>query len=87
MGIDLPRTPEVFEEKTSWRLPEQRPGSGWDFREDTFEGRRCENYSSAKDFKAEVMITLEDQTARGQIAKMTEAEAISPTETASPSHL
>jgi hypothetical protein len=77
VGVDLPRTPGVFEEKTTWRLPEQRPGSGWDFAEDTFEGRRCENYSSAKDFKAEVMITLEDQTARGQIAKMTEAEAIS----------
>jgi hypothetical protein len=76
VGTDLPRTPDVFEEKTAWRLPEQRPGSGWDFSEDTFEGMRCDNYASAKQFRAEVLTTLEDQTARGQIAKMTEAEAI-----------
>ncbi len=76
VGVELPRTPVVFEEKQKWSLPEQAPHSGWSFDEDTFVGAKCQNYTSAKDFAEEVRFVLEDQVCRGQILKMPEAEAV-----------
>ena len=70
VGVDLPRTPKVFGEKTTWRLTEQRPDSDWTFDESSFVGNQCLNYLSAQSFAAEVEKTLEDQVHRGQVLKM-----------------
>ena len=70
VGVDLPRTPEAFEEKTKWRLSEQRSDSEWTFDEANFVGNQVLNYLSAQSFSAEVERTLEDQVRRGQVLKM-----------------
>ena len=78
LGVDcaLPRTPLVFNAKTRWSLPEQRVDSGWEYDSETFVGARCANYGSAEQFKEEVRAALEDQTNRGQIRKVSMADAV-----------
>ena len=71
-GASLPRTPDVYSEKTRWALPGQKEASP----EDLLEGAWLSNYASAADHMEEVAAVLEDQVARGQVLKLTEYEAL-----------
>ena len=73
LGVDsrLPRTPLIFPEKVRWNVPGQEDADP----DSKLTGVTMSNYASTDLFKTEVKKVLDDQTARGQIEVVTEAEA------------
>ena len=69
LGVDvlMPRTPAVFEEKTSWNLPEA---------EGSFEPTFCENYSSATANMDDVRRQVEEGLQRGSMVAFSREEAL-----------
>ena len=53
LGVDLPRTPEVFPAKTKWSLKEQPDWGGVSDRAASYQGTHRKNYSSAVGFAAQ----------------------------------
>ena len=75
LGVDLPRTPEVFPPKVSWSLPEQTEWGGESSRAADFVGIVRTNYPSAREFERELRAALDDQTGKGFMVRMTVGEA------------
>ena len=74
VGVRLPRTPAIYDRKVAWRLPSQRDPEAAGLDPDPA-GVWNANYVSVKPLRKEVEQELEDQTERGQILKLSEAEA------------
>jgi len=74
VGVKLPRTPAVYEERTRWRLPEQERLDEAGLEED-FPGAWRANYTSAQLLHHEVVRELEELDRRGLTLKLTEEEA------------
>ena len=75
VGVDLPRTPEVFPPKTAWSLPEQESWGGDSEKAQDFRGIERSNYPSAREFKADLRAALDEQVEKGFMLKMSRAEA------------
>ena len=75
MGVDLPRTPEVFPPKLRWSLPEQVDWGGASERSRNFTGSWRKNYSSAVEHAAAVENILSEQAGLGQFLVLPEKEA------------
>lgn len=67
LGVDeeLPRTPAVFEEKTSWRRS---------FTEEVLKDKWSDNYGSAEENAADIERQVNEEVAAGAIIKMPEEE-------------
>jgi len=74
VGVVLPRTPAVYEERVKWRLPEQGALSD-KYAEAEVEGAWRANYTSAKLLRPQVVKEWEDSHRRGLALKLEEAEA------------
>ena len=68
LGVDeeLPRVPEVFEEKEKWNLS---------FAEEDFKDTFAENYKSAEESSADIARQVKEEVARGSIVSMSLKEA------------
>ena len=75
LGVDLPRTPEVFPPKVSWSLPEQPAWGGTSEAAEGFRGIVRDNYPTAQEYRRELVEALDDQVAKGFMVKMTMKEA------------
>lgn len=71
VGVQMPRTPEVFPEKTHWNVAGQATADP----DESFVGVTKDNYPSARAFAAEVERDLRSQAARGQVEVLPEAVA------------
>jgi len=74
VGVILPRTPAVYEERVKWRLPEQEALSD-ESADPEVEGAWRANYTSAKLLLPQVVKELEGLHSRGLALKLEEAEA------------
>ena len=68
LGVDeeMPRTPLVFEEKTSWRF---------NVVEEVLKDKWSENYSSADENAEDIERQIKEEVAAGTIVRMREEEA------------
>ncbi|CAE7264418.1 Abcg1 [Symbiodinium natans] len=66
VGVELPRTPHVFEPKVKWNLSEA---------EGEFVDTKAENYSSARESMARVREQVLEDVKKGLVERMTKCEA------------
>jgi len=74
VGVTMPRTPDVYEARTRWKLPEQER-LGEEGLEEDIPGAWRANYTSVKLLQKEVVKELDDLNARGLTLKLSEEEA------------
>ena len=74
-GVRLPRQPALYHAKRKWRLPEQADPEEYLAETQMDEAIWKRNYSSLTEFSDKVLSVMEDQASRGQVLKLTEAEA------------
>ena len=75
VGVELPRTPHVFEEKDKWPIKSQRDASAHEVDWDRFTAKERSNYASAKEYPKEVEALLEEMIVKGQAFKLDIEEA------------
>ena len=74
-GARMPRLPALYKAKKKWRLASQANSQDYLDDEEATEGKWRRNYSSVSQLADKVIEVMEDQTARGQLIKLSEAEA------------
>ena len=75
-GVRMPRLPALYKRKKKWRLASQAdPRNYLEDEEAGGEHTWRRNYSSLDELSDKVIDVLEDQSKRGQILKLSEAEA------------
>ena len=74
-GARMPRLPALYKPKKKWRLASQANSQDYLDDEEATEGKWRRNYSSVSQLADKVIEVMEDQTARGQLIKLSEAEA------------
>eukprot|EP00974_Lingulodinium_polyedra_P018647 1806156-Lingulodinium_polyedra.AAC.1 len=75
IGVELPRTPLVFEEKRKWPLARQRSEAAREVDWDQFTPAERNNYASAQAYPREVEALLEETVSKGQAFRISLAEA------------
>ena len=75
LGVRLPRLLALYQKKKKWRLPDQGDPSGYLEDEIVGDPLRRQNHSSITEHASRVIDVLNDQSSRGQILKLPEAEA------------
>ena len=74
-GTRMPRLPALYKAKKKWRLPSQiDPLDYLEYAPDS-SGVWRSNYSTLREFEAQVLDVMHDQASRGQIIVMSESEA------------
>ena len=72
----MPRHPALYRPKRKWRLDSQRDPTSWQLEEEhQSEHPWRQNYASLVGYVDKFEAVLEDQAGRGQVLKLTEAEA------------
>ena len=75
-GTRMPRHPALYRPKRKWRLDSQRGPTSWQLEEEHHsEHPWRQNYASLVGYVDKVEAVLEDQVGRGQVLRLTEAEA------------
>ena len=74
-GVRLPRLPALYKRKKKWRLPEQADPLDYMDEEQSGESPWRANYSTLAALADKVTEVLDDQAERGQVLKLSEAEA------------